>query len=884
MSSSRQVGQQNSPSKPQSHDPTHFQTRLTSDFNGARHYELTHTPTFSGTIGSESHPDPESTTSQLIHHPSQPKTIFTSTTTQSAMSTNTHSAGPLIIDQSSPSSSLISPRAGPSGLPPLSLVPPLPQSTSDTLLTTSASHGSPTVPDPPSPVRNSPPLGIVTEVLLPPVVLDPLLKEKMNYRCTYDPALDSSVVKKSAGPLYRHFKPSGTIISRPAKDPRLRMAYPSPLSGVPKTASQKSSLVAGLSRSSKGRQTFHSQVERLEPYAFDKNSVRSHFVKFGRVAECEIKLDPQTGGSLGICWVRFVNDVVNSDKDSSGKNRTPPVKSSRGLQNGHQCAVEATQKANGARIGIMLTTGPSQSSSMLRRPQKSQSNWGIKCELDGSGSKCAKAVAYALRKLYPPPPSRPTIPNDSVGHSSSVDQASLPLKQHTSTFLAESHSRSIPPAMSGPSRLETQPPPLVGRSPLPTTKAFEGPKLSPVTSSNTNTPAYQDTPSVPFANHSPMYGSSVPLNHDHSNPALAPVADVLSASQGHREQQNHGSKFVPSGSVPTMPSALRHQAALVQPRGRPPQTEPYTRPFASCSHPYVSSSSAPVNSSSPLPPPIKYRPDETPSVSRMPMVLKTSHYTIPGKVNAGPVRGKIAAGFVAAAQNAAIIAAKKAGIRLPSEVESDDAPIATTSSRVHHSAYSGESDLHPRLEASTSMRLSKETPQDLDEEDDSSESEDEDAQAERLKEAEREALIASRKVRSSRVAPISMEKHSQITLQPNLHQPHSMNFNTSTIKPQQPTSDLMKLSILWSHNCIGVNKSIKLEILKRLSINGHPFVTIDRIELGKVDNRARIPQGPLELKQYLVNFEPHQRLADPALRFGRCLSGFHLDLKFKLRR
>ncbi|KAH9818354.1 hypothetical protein DFH28DRAFT_960132 [Melampsora americana] len=35
-----------------------------------------------------------------------------------------------------------------------------------------------------------------------PVVLDTLLKEKMNYRCTYDPALDNSVVKKSAGPQW----------------------------------------------------------------------------------------------------------------------------------------------------------------------------------------------------------------------------------------------------------------------------------------------------------------------------------------------------------------------------------------------------------------------------------------------------------------------------------------------------------------------------------------------------------------------------------------------------------------------------------------------------------------------------------------------------------
>lgn len=36
---------------------------------------------------------------------------------------------------------------------------------------------------------------------LPTLTLDPPTQDKSNYRAKYDPALDSSLVKKSAGPL-----------------------------------------------------------------------------------------------------------------------------------------------------------------------------------------------------------------------------------------------------------------------------------------------------------------------------------------------------------------------------------------------------------------------------------------------------------------------------------------------------------------------------------------------------------------------------------------------------------------------------------------------------------------------------------------------------------
>ncbi|KAH9459613.1 hypothetical protein Pst134EA_019753 [Puccinia striiformis f. sp. tritici] len=274
---------------------------------------------------------------------------------------------------------------------------------------------------------------------LPTVLLDPPSQDKSNYRSKYDPALDSSLVKKSAGPLYRHSKPVLTIKSNPNRDPRLKLAYPAPLSTHPTTSSGRSALIAGLSRSSRTKQAFHSKVELLTSYPYDRNSlgppppappsailitmldklvtgeqVRSHFSQFGRIAECEIKLDPQTGGSLGICWLRFLNQITHPTADSRHSSSQPSTsnshssKNNRNQQDGHQSALAAVKKANGARIGCMLTMGPPAptSSSAARRSSSTKIHYGIRCQLDGEGKKCEQAVAEQLDLLYPPlPPS-----------------------------------------------------------------------------------------------------------------------------------------------------------------------------------------------------------------------------------------------------------------------------------------------------------------------------------------------------------------------------------------------------------------------------------------------------------------------------------------------
>lgn len=667
---------------------------------------------------------------------------------------------------------------------------------------------------------------------------------------------------------YRHFKPSGTIISNPGKDPRLKLAYPSPLLNPPQTPSQKSALVAGLSRCSRGRQTFHSQVETFEPYSYDKNSVgppppppptavlvtaldklvtgeqvRSHFAKFGRVAECELKLDPQTGGSLGICWLRFVNDVGNpydeSSRGTSGQNSSQNLNGGRRNQDGHYCAVEAMNKSNGARLGIMLTAGPSQSSSLLRRSQKQ--NYGIKCVLDGDGALCARAVTHALSKIYPPVPPQPQLEQDVAPHTTSTFQSSVPPKQPAPP---SSMSRPTPTSTS---RHHSHLSPLAGATPqhAPIKPGDSGRLTSAV--SGVNTPTHEARSPAPYSNHlpAPSVGASVQAA------TQCPAPHVNGAVPTYILQHKPVSKpAVAAGTVPTMPSAMRHRLTA---QGLQPRPEPHIAPSTtSAERPNImSSNSNLVSTRSQVPIPMSCA---SLPVSRPPMVLKTSHYIKQGVGNPSPAKGKIAAGFLAAAQNAAIMAAKKAGIRLAS----DSGSYMRGSSRgspIFRSQPSFEASDEVRSAARFGTQIPRNGHDNVDEDEDDSESEDEDARAERQKEVEREALIASRKGHASRFLPI--KKGTQTGHPPTVS--HQSSFLITSQSPKtSSTSDLMSLSVLWPNNFIGVDKSIKLEILKRLSMSLYSFLTVNRVELSKLDSRSRIPQGPAELKQYLADFEPHQ--------------------------
>ncbi|MBW0465393.1 hypothetical protein O181_005108 [Austropuccinia psidii MF-1] len=765
-------------------------------------------------------------------------------------------------------------------IPPLSpptLTPPPPPLTPPPLLSTiSSSHN----------------LSSPSQILPPPdsaqytITLDPPTQDKMNYYCKYDPALDTSVVKKSAGPLYRHSKPSHIITVTPNRDPRLKLAYPIPMTSAPKTSSARSALIAGLSRNSRGRQAFHSQVEQILSYPYDRNSVgppppppptailitmlnklvtgeqvRSHFSQFGRIAECQMKLDPQTGGSLGICWLRFANDPTPNSKGdthlehSSGSYPSLSANNRhRTNQNGHLSALAAVKKANGARIGIMLTMNVPRVTSSLKRSSKNPAHYGIRCQLDGDGKKCTKAILDELNKLYPPTPPAPLPPSPqplpSLPPPSSL--ASQPTPNSNSTTHSFAFKPSSPrPALStcklSTDGLNSYEPELEATRRIPS-------YVSLATSSNSPVQPPNPTPYLPglsskSTSHPPGQ-PSMPASH---HPALhQPIingrqTNVTSLHSNFTSSINGTSQAC---IIPTMPSAMRNRLTT---HGVSPET------LASSPH-HPSDSPAKVFSI----------PTDTTSIkidslsSRMPMGLRTSHYIKQGAAAGGPARSKIAAGFVAAAQSAAIAAAKKAGIQLLPQEPSGTSDLAGRELTRNHSLDRNEA-INSRPEIEIGDR-----PGNVPKGEEESESEDEDAREERQKEAAREALIKSRKMHSQLVR--GTDNISKNLDPPTHHAP---------IKPQPVKPILPKLSLLWPHNHIGIDKSIKVEILRRLSTNSYSFLTIDRASLSELEARCRVHYGQNELKNYFSHFTPDQVMTDSQMWYITFASPDSAHLAFK---
>ncbi|KAA1118224.1 histone methyltransferase set1, variant 4 [Puccinia graminis f. sp. tritici] len=700
---------------------------------------------------------------------------------------------------------------------------------------------------------------------LPTLTLDPPTQDKSNYRCKYDPALDTSLVKKSAGPLYRHSKPALLIKPNPNRDPRLKLAYPSPLSTHPTTPSGRSALIAGLSRSSRTRQAFHSRVELIPSYPYDRNSlgpppppppsailitmldklvtgeqVRSHFSQFGRIAECEIKLDPQTGGSLGICWLRFLNQITHPTAESrhSSSSQTPTIssisnKNNRDQQDGHQSALAAVKKANGARIGCMLNMGPAPTSSSASR-RLSTSNklqhYGIRCQLDGQGKKCEQAVAEQLDLLYPPLPPPPPL----------QDLSPSPLP---------------PPPLQLDSHL----------SPAPTNQP-----LLPSPSHQPSTVTSSSHPSVPAPNHltpqhleleseiSKRISTSItlapsphPINHlSQSTPHHIPTSiNQLTGSDSHALHLNDQA-FLPSEIDPSSQSSLPPpppQAALAHPPTIPSamRHRDYSQlPSSSTRHLSTPSVKSKIPESSHL--------SSSLTSSKMPMVLKTSHYIKQGHVASSSTRSKIAAGFVAAAQTAAITAAKKAGLKLSSHEQTEEhRRSGSRDRRGGRRSRSSSTDSRPYIPKSGSSKSGSD--------DSESESEDEDAREERQKEEAREELIQSR----------TFHRPGRPDLRP-----------TTTYKPSIPRPSLPGLSLLWPHNHIGIDKSIKIEILKRLSLNHFSFLTINRVHLAEVQERCKVFYGQAELKEYFSKFQPDQIMTDGQMWYITFLTPNNAQLSY----
>lgn len=580
---------------------------------------------------------------------------------------------------------------------------------------------------------------------------------------------------------YRHSKPPTVISTKPGRDPRLTLALPLPLAAPPPTPEARASFYASLPHSSKGRQTYRTGVESISTYPYDSNSigppppppatailvsaldrlvtteqVRSHFAQYGRIAECEIRLDPHTGGSLGFCWLRFLDDLAGQDKGRVN---------GRHLQDGHAVAKEAVKKGAGARIGIMLTDG-----------QKK----GIRCELDGDAKKCKKAVDAELARLHPNLPK----PVDPV---STVNGASSRLVQLSSGVVAVAASTA-------------------SASKANSSSSSTNPSASPASTSATSHPA-APTPQPTVASASP------------------------DAIQVFRDQQAALAKqAVAAGLVPTMPSAMRNQLAAAK---------------AGMS---VSAQAALSKSQPPTAPQAFFggvAPRQGPQLLKNTGLGTTKLPMTGGTLRTqGPIKSKIAAGFIAAAQQAAIAAAKARNLPLSSG-------STFAASMASEGKGKGKEEAGPAEEADSGSE---------EDEDDESESEDEDVKAEREKEAEREALIRSRKVSGGKVIKVNAVGEEVSPTgpgdgSPGKSIPGSPDGKRATeVEPPESQQQEVTVPVLTP----GGNQTKKMEMLRRLSINGKMYISIDRSYLGALEMGPRVQYGPMELKRHFFLYRPEQ--------------------------
>ena len=71
-----------------------------------------------------------------------------------------------------------------------------------------------------------------------------------------------------------------------------------------------------------------------------------HFSAYGRIAEAKLHTDPATGGSLGVCWVKYVDE-----KPTSGTGSSRDLALAKAGQDGHRVAKEAVARSHGAKLG-----------------------------------------------------------------------------------------------------------------------------------------------------------------------------------------------------------------------------------------------------------------------------------------------------------------------------------------------------------------------------------------------------------------------------------------------------------------------------------------------------------------------------------------------------
>lgn len=194
--------------------------------------------------------------------------------------------------------------------------------------------------------------------------------KKRNFKILYDPDLAPKGAPKSKNPVYR-FNGESTSREITVVDPR-------------------QSVNDYVRSASKGKQTYLKAL-KLPMFQYDKHSVgpepptqifisgistlttsdvvNLHFRPFGDIQDLEIKVDPNTGASLGMGMIKYRKMVANK-------------------MSGHIAARKAVEKGNGMKIGLTKVT----------------------VEFDHDGSKCrraSEAVILRRKESLPPLPPKP---------------------------------------------------------------------------------------------------------------------------------------------------------------------------------------------------------------------------------------------------------------------------------------------------------------------------------------------------------------------------------------------------------------------------------------------------------------------------------------------
>ena len=230
------------------------------------------------------------------------------------------------------------------------------------------------------------------------------------------------------------------------------------------------------------------------PSTVTPDAIHSHFRSFGKIETQDFRYDTKTGGSLGICWIKYQDDIPRNGRESLSKEEKERYDRKRRAgqtQDGANVANEALQKSNGAKVGM----------AMMMSSEK-----GVKVVLDGKGELCKEAVKKEMERLHP----------EVVKPSPSTSTSNLP----ATTPIPRLPSDAPPPppplpsiAPPAPPSQPPPPPPSIAPPPLhlPARPNIVSPVNSPFRFSNggSSTPTHSSS-TTPSGPRSSTVSSSLP--------------------------------------------------------------------------------------------------------------------------------------------------------------------------------------------------------------------------------------------------------------------------------------------------------------------------------------------------------------------------------------